>query len=308
MNEKNRQQWLEDRRKGIGGSDAAAVLGCSPWATPLDVYLDKIGEAGPQEETDAMRFGAILEPVIREEYRRRTGFDVMHSSALAFVNEEYQFMRAHLDGIARPKGKASRVLEIKTARSADGWGEEGTDEVPIQYNAQVQHYMAVTGLMVADVAVLIGGSQFRIYTVEADRELHEAMIQREHDFWHDHVLSRVPPDPINADDVAKLFAKDNGEAIEADHELFAAWHDLREARARAKSIDAEIEALENRIKTAMGEAAELRHMGSVLATWKAARDSSRFDSKAFTAAHPELAAQFTKTVAGSRRFLLKEAA
>lgn len=308
MNEKNRQQWLEDRRKGIGGSDAAAVLGCSPWATPLDVYLDKIGEAGPQEETDAMRFGTLLEPVIRDEYRRRTGHEVMHSSALNFVSEEHPFMRASLDGIAKPEGKTSRVLEIKTARSADGWGEEGTDEVPIQYNAQVQHYMAVTGFRTADIAVLIGGSQFRIYTVEADRELHEAMIQCEHDFWYGHVLARVPPEPVNADDVEKLFQKDNGTAIEAGEEIFAVWDDLREARARAKALDAEIEELELRIKTAMGEASELRHMGSVLATWKAARDSSRFDSKAFAAAHHELAAQFTKTVAGSRRFLLKEAA
>lgn len=308
MTTSQRTQWLAERRKGIGGSDAAAVLGCSPWATPMDVYLDKIGEAQDKEETDAMRFGTILEPVIREEYLRRTGHEVMHSTAMSFVSDAHPFMRANLDGIAKPKGSAPRVLEIKTARSADGWGDEGTDEVPIQYNAQVQHYMAVTGLMVADIAVLIGGSQFRIYTVEADKELHEALIQREHDFWHGHVLARVPPDPINADDVAKLFAKDNGAAIEAGDEIFAAWDELRDARARAKALAAEIEALELRIKGAMGEAAELRYRGNVLATWKAARDSSRFDAKAFAAAHPELAAQFSKTTPGSRRFLIKEAA
>lgn len=300
----NREQWLQDRRKGIGGSDAAAVLGVSPWATPLDVYLDKIGE-GEDRQTEAMRFGTLLEPIVRAEYQRRTGFDVRHSPALQFVSEAHPFMRASLDGIAKPQGGASRVLEIKTARSAEGWGDEGTDDIPIHYTAQVQHYMAVTGFEVADVAVLIGGSDFRIYTVAADKDLHEAMIERERSFWHDHVLARVPPEPITLNDAARLFKRDNGGSVEASEEVFLAWDELREARAKAKALEDEIKALETRIKAYMGEAAELTYKGSVLATWKNTKDTARFDTNAFKAAYPETYAEFCKTTPGSRRFLMK---
>lgn len=292
-----RQEWLAARRQGIGGSDAAAILGASRYKTRADVWLDKTGRAPEIEESQPMHWGTVLEPVIRAEYMARTGRDVIQPPMMAC--EEFPWMLANLDGVS-----GDRILEIKTARNDADWGEPGTDDIPLEYSAQVHHYMIVTGLMVADVAVLIGGSDFRIYTIEADRELHQAMIEREREFWH-LVETDTMPDPVDAREVQALFARDNGATVQASEAVYLACQRLKDVRDQLKQTEAEKELLESQIKCAIGEAAAIEIDGMTLATWKAAKDSSKFDSKAFEAAHPDLFKQFLKTTPGSRRFLLK---
>lgn len=292
-----RADWLAARRLGIGGSDAAAILGASRYKTRADVWLDKTGRAPEIEENEPMRWGNILEPVVRAEYSMRTGRDVTQPPMMA--SEHFPWMLANLDGVA-----GDRILEIKTARSDADWGEPGTDEIPLEYTAQVHHYMIVSGLMVADVAVLIGGSDFRIYTVEADRELHQAMIEREREFWR-LVETNTMPEPVDAREVQALFAKDNGQTVQASESVYLACQRLRDIKRDIKSMEEEKDAMEGQIKLAIGEAAVLELDGMPLATWKAAKDSMRFDAKAFEAEQPELFRKYQKTQPGSRRFLLK---
>lgn len=292
-----RADWLEARRKGIGGSDAAAILGASRYKTRADVWLDKTGRAPEIEESAPMHWGTVLEPVIRSEYMACTGRDVIQPPMMQ--SDDFPWMLANLDGVS-----GDRILEIKTARNDADWGEPGTDEIPLEYSAQVHHYMIVTGLAVADVAVLIGGSDFRIYTVEADRELHLAMIDREREFWR-LVETDTMPEPVDAREVQALFAKDNGQTVQASESVYLACQRLKAVKDNLKHLDAEKDLLEGQIKHAIGEAAVIELDGMPLATWKAAKDSQRFDSDAFKAAHPELFAQYLKTVPGSRRFLLK---
>jgi predicted phage-related endonuclease len=154
------------------------------------------------------------------------------------------------------------------------------------------------------VAVLIGGSDFRIYTVEADRDLHLAMIDREREFWR-LVETDTMPEPVDAREVQALFAKDNGRTVQAIEAVYMACQRLKAVKDNLKQIDAEKDLLEGHIKHAIGEAAALELDGMTLATWKAAKDSSLFDTDAFKAAHPELFAQYLKSTPGSRRFLLK---
>jgi len=292
-----RQEWLAARRLGIGGSDAAAILGASRWKTRVDVWLDKTGQAPETVENSAMHWGTVLEPVIREEYSATMGLEVKQPPMMR--SPEHPFMLATVDGIA-----GDRILEIKTARTADGWGEEGTDEVPLEYAAQAHHYMIVTGLPVADIAVLIGGSDFRIYTVRQDRELHEAMIEKEREFWR-MVETMTMPEPVDVRETIALFAKDNGLTIEAS-DTVKEWADrLADVRARIKDMETDKEELEGRIKHYLGAASTLEYNGLVLATWKASKDSHRFDTDAFKKAHPELFSKFQKPIAGSRRFILK---
>lgn len=293
-----RQEWLAARRQGIGGSDAAAILGASRWRTRADVWLDKTGQAPESVENAAMHWGTVLEPVIRKEYEQRTGSLVMLPEMMQ--STAHPFMLANLDGIADGK----KILEIKTARTPDGWGEPGTDEVPLEYAAQVHHYMIVTGYKVADVAVLIGGSDFRIYTVEADKELHQAMIEREREFWH-MVETMTMPEPVDVRETIALFAKDNGATIQATDQV-KEWADrLADIKASLKDMETDKEELEDRIKHFMGAASNLEHNGVLMASWKASKDSSRFDADAFKKAYPELYSKFQKPIAGSRRFILK---
>jgi putative phage-type endonuclease len=193
MNAENREGWLALRRTGIGGSDAPAIMGISPWRTPLEVYFEKIGLAPALEESEPMRWGNLLEPVIRAEYARRTGYTVRYEPNESLPHPKYAFMRASFDGLAFPREAPTRVLQCKASRSADAWGEPGTDEVPEVYNIQVQHEMAVAHSPVADIAVLIAGSDFRIYQVEADRELQEMLIEAEAMFWS-RVQAREEPE------------------------------------------------------------------------------------------------------------------
>lgn len=295
-----REAWLQARRKGIGGSDAAAILGLSPWKSPLQLYLDKRGELESQPDNESMLWGRVLEPVIRQQYAERTGRIVrLHEGIIA--HPSHAFMLANLDGFTDDR----RVLEIKTARSGHDWGEPGTDEIPETYLLQVQHYMAVTGYEVADVAVLIGGSDFRIYEVPADNDLHEMLIDAEAEFWQ-RVVEGNPPDPVNhADMVAKFGRSSIEQAIEASHEELEALAQLKAIRAQIKEAEKIEESAKAILMKAMGEADTLSTNGKVVVTWKMAKPSNRFDAAGFKAAHPELYAQFCRAGEPSRRFMLK---
>lgn len=294
----SREEFLANRRKGIGGSDAAAVLGLSKWKTAYDVFLDKTGQSEPTPDNDAMLWGRLLEPVIRQQYADRTGREVAMPSMLTMADKPY--IVANVDGLCD-----DRVLEIKTARTAKDWGEEGTDEVPMQYFLQCQHYLMVTGKPVADVAVLIGAADFRIYTVEANEKLFGVMQTAYAEFWNNHVLTGNPPDAVSYADAVARFKQSNGQSVEATPEIAATLDALAEASEKVKEAEKVEEALKGKIMTFMGENEALTVNGLTRVSWKTSKAAERFDSKAFKVAHPDLAAEFTKPGAPSRRFLVK---
>lgn len=297
----DRADWLAARRSGIGGSDAAAVLGLSPWRTPLAVYLEKRGEGAESAETEPMRWGTRLEPLVRQEYADRAGEVVRVPDGL-LRHPAHQWMLATIDGVT----DSGRLVEIKTARSAEGWGEPGTDQVPQAYLIQVQHYLAVTALPVADVAVLIGGSDYRQYEVPADRELHEMLIEQEAAFWA-RVQSGEPPEPVNAADAARLWGRASREQrVVATDAVAEAVARLRALKLRRAEMDAEEESARLAVMQALGEADTLVGVdGSVLCTWRAAKPAQRLDGAALKAARPDIYTQFLRAGEPSRRMLIK---
>src|SRR5690606_38224851 len=158
-------EWLALRADGLGGSEIAAGLGLSPWESRFSLWHRKRGEAAPQADNDEMRAGRYLEPAVaamfidaHPEMRvRRAG---------TYRSKARRWQIANPDRIITGSSGQRGVLEIKTARNADGWGEPGTDEVPVYYRAQVLWYLDVLGLSRAHIAVLIGGVDFREYAVE----------------------------------------------------------------------------------------------------------------------------------------------
>lgn len=301
MNIIDREAWLEQRRTGIGGSDAAAVLGMSKWRTPLSVWLDKTGQAIDAGETEPMRWGTLLEPVIRQEYSNRTGRAVMAPGFLR--HPRHGFMVANVDGVTADQ----RLVEIKTARTAEAWGEPGSDQVPDDYLIQVQHYLAVLEFSVADIAVLIGGSDFRIYTVEADPELQEIMIGSEAAFWQS-VVDHVPPAPMSFADAQALYGRHatKDSVAVASQEVLDAIARLRRIRADQAMIQEAEEAEKAVIMAAMGGNDTLVDAaGKIVATWKLSAAPKRLDGKALAAAHPDIYSDFLRNGEPSRRFLLK---
>jgi len=293
-------EWHAERRLGIGGSDVAAVLGISDYKTSYQLWLEKIGDAEPQQETWEMMRGKALEPALRQHYANKTGL-VVSLPVKAMVSEKYPFMRYNPDGLTKEK----RLVEFKTASYSDEWGEEGTDEIPQEYLLQVQHGMIVTGFEVCDVTVSIGGNKPKYYLVEADKFLQEFIIEVEAKFWQ-MVEQRVPPPPSNNDDVARIYNRVNGQSVIATDEISEMLLHLQRAREVLKKYEKEKESAEVAIKNFMGENEVLVNVhGQILATWKQSLGAKRLDSDRLKKEQPLIAAQYTKASEPTRRFLIK---
>lgn len=321
----DRAAWLAQRKSGIGGSDIAAVLGLSPWRSAVDVWLDKTGQA-PDEapaNQDALYWGTVLEDIVAREYAQRTGRCLQRVNA-TLRHPQHDWMIGNIDRAvvaagsrARPSAAgllgAERILECKTtsAYKAGDWaGPDGGDAMPVYYAAQVMWYMAISGLDVADVAVLIGGQRYAVRTVERDDETIRALIERAEGFWRHHVLGGIAPEPTSARDAARLFTRDDGSlrAIDDDDDLVRAVAELRDVRQQIGFAEAREAELTATLKLAIAEHAGLAIDGAPVVTWKAARDSTRTDWEAVAAAlspAAELVAAHTATKPGSRRFLLR---
>jgi putative phage-type endonuclease len=279
----------EERRTGLGGSDAAAALGLSPWQTPYDLWELKTGLAPPLEQTEPMLWGKLLEDIIRAEYGRRTGLEVRPVMDL-MRHPRHAWMFAHIDGRVAQDGRV--ILEVKTARTAQGWGEEETDEVPLNYLTQVHHYLAVTEAEVCDVAVLIGGQDFRLYQVYRDPEIERDLIEGEAAFWK-LVEQRQPPPPVTLQDAVRRWGhfKATGSVVAGEAEI-AAVAVLRALHSQKAEIEQLEEAAKLGLMEAMGEDGLnlVSPDGELLVTW--ALDNGR---KGYSVAARE----------PSRRFIVK---
>ena len=306
---------------GIGGTDIGAILGLSPYKTPLELWSELVsGEPAPKRDLLHLRYGQHNESFIAKEYERASQmFTVEHQPTL--FHKDHGFMFGHIDRFIQDTPDtpavvdgvitANRLLECKTssAFNKNDWGEAGTDQVPPLYLVQCAWYMAITQCEAADLAVLIGNSDFRIFTIERDLELEGLILSHATNFWNEHVLGHTPPQPINAQDTALLFPKEaEGLCVEADEGLLKSIDLYQEVCSKAQTLSDECEKLKLEILNYMGHAEKLTHHGRTLATWKCAKGSTRIDTKALAKAHPEIAASFSNNVIGSRRFLLKGAA
>jgi len=302
-----REAWLRERMTGIGSSDASAVAGVNPWRSPVDVWLEKTGNAPPSDDSDDLGptyWGKRLENLVIEEYRNRTGAAIGHQQALV-RHPTHPFMLATLDAIAVHPTGGPRPLEAKTTRFSRDWGDPESDEVPLHYVFQVQHQLAVTGFSVADIAVLIGGSDFRIYRVARDERIIEALVNVEKEFWQA-VLDRRPPPLRREGDGAKVFPSHiSGLRIEADRERYEAWSALVKTKAEIKSLTKQQEELTLKLQSFMGEAEALVFQGDTLATWRRSAPVRRVDSKKLKREFPDAYAKCLKPSEGGRRFLTK---
>lgn len=298
-----RNEWLEWRRKGIGGSDAAAVVGVNPWRSSMAVYLEKIGELSEPEDNEGMYWGRILEDIIADEFSKRTGFKVRRYNAI-LQHKDYPFMIANIDRVYIKDGHINGILECKTtsAYNKEHWKDL---KIPDAYYIQVQHYLAVTGYQNAYIACLIGGNHFVYKEIKRDDEIINYLIQIESDFW-DRVEKRIPPEPDGSQDAEEILKKlypesKEGSAITLDqHE--ATLMLIEELTKQKKQLEQEIEKYQQLIKADMGEN-EVAYIGNRKVFWKTIT-STRFDSQKFKKEHPNLYVQYSKT-SSYRKFEIK---
>jgi putative phage-type endonuclease len=273
------QDWYERRKKGIGGSDAAAVLGVSPFKSPLRLWMEKRGEVEAEqiENRQAVYWGTMLEKVVAEEYERRTNRHTVETNSVS-VHRSIPWMICNVDRFVNYSGPRL-ILEIKTtgifAFNASDWGADGSAQVPPYYYAQAQHNIAVTDSAQCDMPVLIGGNDYRCYSLPRDEAFISVLIARETEFVR--LLRKgIKPDPINLEDLRILFpAHSPGAHMDADETTAQAWARLANIKVQLNRLKAESREHEYTIKGAMKTAEHLSFNGAKLATWRTGSDGKR---------------------------------
>ena len=189
------------RIQGIGGADASIIEGVNPFKNKVELWEEKTGVRVPPDLSDVekIKWGVLLEDIIAKEYAERTGKRVRNVNR-TYRHKEYPFLQGHID--KKIEGENAGV-EIKNVglRQAKYWNKQP----PIYYEFQVLHYLAITGFDYFDVVALVGGQELMIHTIKRDEERIEKLVQKEVNFWQEHVLKKVPPMPETSGECASLF-------------------------------------------------------------------------------------------------------
>lgn len=304
-----RDDWLEVRRTGIGSSDASAAIGLNPYQSQLELWMHKTGKShqlpsiDPQDDTSPMFWGTLLEPIVAAHYTKRTGRKVRRVNAV-LQHPEHPWMLANVDRevIGSPE---VQLLECKTAgiHGARLW----KDGVPEYVQIQVMHQLAVTGHKAADVAVLIGGQELRIFRIERDEALIGRLMTLERAFW-EQVEQGTPPAGDGSDSAEKalrcLYPNSAGDEVDMcdDPELNATFEALLAAREQLDAAQRLEARLRQHLQSHMGEADRATFACGGNVTWRRSKDGQAFNTSAFVQDHPDLAKTYLTTRAGTRRF------
>lgn len=301
----DKKQWLLNRRSYLGGSEISAIAGLNPYKTAVDIYLEKISDEAPEEITsEAAHFGILLEDIIAKEYARRTNNTVtIHQEVIR--HPEYPFIGANID---RWVNDGEFILECKTTSlmQRDKWGEEGTDSIPEHYLLQCAYYAMICDKPKVDLAVLIGGQNFKLYQYNKNEALENHLLQIAKNFWLNHVEKRIPPQAINLQDINKLYPEANEDSIVADQEIENLFIKLSSLKSQSADIEENIKQTQLQIQNFMGyNSILLDHQNNVLATWKSSKGRTSFDSKTMQKEMPETYEKYLTQGKGYRTFLLK---
>lgn len=245
----------EQRKRYIGSSDAAAVMGLDPYRNPSDVYLEKVQDLEDAELSEAAEIGQVLEDSILDWCAKERGISIVRNQ---FRVHDNGIMSANFDALV--KGNIAEAIECKTAGiltpfDRDEWGEVGTDEIPTRYIIQIQHQMAILPeLQTTWVPVLLGGVGLRMYRVERNAEMIRFLEEVLPEFWEKHVTRKCPPvDPPPTMEVLRRIKRVPSKSVPIDGALVASW----QAAKKVAKDAADAEELSKRaVLAALGDAEE----------------------------------------------------
>lgn len=296
-----------DRSTYLGSSDIAAILGLSPWATPVDVFFAKMGMPKPIDADKQRLFnrGKRMERVILDMLEEERGIEFIAKGA-RYRDPEYPWMAAEIDAEAIIDGEHVNI-ECKSVHpmAAYKFGEEGTDEIDVGYAAQASFGQMVTGRRRTMFAVLVGADNLSVYWLDRDAETIAGIRAKAIDFWTNHVLAKVPPPPIVLEDVYRLMRRDVDIIAEAPEEVCELISRFNAAKQMAKSYSDGADELKFQIGAwLLGEDSmtmptkKPKHVivsgGEPLLT-VAYQEQNRVDSDALRKKHPMIAVECSKT-------------
>lgn len=299
-------EWLEQRKKGIGGSEASMVLGINPWKSKLELWNEKVTQQANIDATKQLMFkiGHTLEPIIAEEYTNETGRKLEERPLK--VHPKYPFVLGNIDREIVGDAKGPGILEIKTKGGYTNWHED----IPLYYQVQLQHYLELYNFKWGSFSILdLGIMRLSIIDIERDDELISKLIKEEIDFW-DHVEKKIPPD-VDKSIACQEFLREKYKVSKditidiSGNEEARKWAEmLREAKRNQKAFDIMETEAKNHLMSMVGNAEKAVGIGYSI-TWKAPKDKEVFDIERFKRDYPDLAKQYIKIDPQSRRFSVR---
>lgn len=298
----DKQEWLSYRKRGIGGSDAGAVCGLNPYQTAIHVYQDKTTVETAEFDNEAMRQGRELEDYVAKRFTEESKLKVRRVNAI-YYNEAHPFMLADVDRMIVGENAG---LECKTASPymADKW-QDGS--IPMSYQLQCHHYMSVCNTDAWYIAVLIYGREFKFYKIQRDEQLIADLIQIEQNFWENHVLRQILPNPDGSKTADSILAEYFKESKEITIPLSGFDDKLnrrQEILTLIEKMDTEKKKIEQELKMYLGDAEQAENE-SYRVSWKAVK-TSRLDEKRLKEEAPQVYEKYQKFIT-SRRFTIKAA-
>lgn len=296
------------RATGIGSSEIGALIGIDPFKDEIDVFTEKVHPLPePEEPSEWQEWGHIMEPAIGQVYCNRTGATIMRPDPGTLRHKVHSFAVSSPDFIRIRESIGERIVEIKNVgtHNREAWGDPGTDDVPEHILVQCQWHMGVWGAPLTDLVPLIGGSDFRIYTIAFEPSLFEGLLTVAERFMVDHVAKGVPP-PLSGSEssgryLARRFPLNNGTMLPRNPDAEALLQALKLRREMKKAMEDGEELLKNQLKAMIGDADGIDE----IATWKK-KASNGIDWKGLAEHLDPPASLITKfTRPGSRVFLPK---
>ncbi len=293
--EEDEKEWLAVRTKGIGGSDIGAICGVSPFSSARQIYFNKTGQyedalkpgAASQER---MHFGHLLEPIVADEYARRTGKKLLEIDA-TFSHKDFPWMRANVDRlIVDDDGKPYGILECKTTSEYNNEEWENGD-ILLSYVYQLNWYLHILDLKYGAFACLVGGNKFYYYEVCRNDELiNDTLIPAAKNFWYNNVLALKEPE-LQATDTE--FANTTYAEVEKNSEITLTGdvenelaRTVFECKAKIKELTAVMEEAQNRLKDRLQEH-EIGYCRDYTVKWSP-RSQTRVDTAVLKKDFPEV--------------------
>lgn len=295
------EEWLANRTKGIGGSDAGAILGLNKYKSPYTLWCEKTGRIHREIDNEQMREGRDLEEYVARRFTEQTGKKV-HKSGYSFQSVKHPCMLANVDRLVVGENAG---LECKTTNALTRTKYDKGD-IPASYYAQCVHYLAVTGLDKWYIAILVMGKGFYVYEINRDENEIQSLIESEEQFWQ-LVETDTPPEVDGTDsttDSLSYIYAGNGEEL-ADFDGMS--NDLQAYLALKESIKSATETkkmYENKFKEKMKDC-NYGYLDDYKLSWKPSERES-VDTKKLKKEFPDVYEQCKKTIT-SRRFLVSKA-
>jgi putative phage-type endonuclease len=249
----DRDGWLAARRRYLTASDAASVLGHSPWRSRLDVWLDKRGEAAPFDESERMRLGRLLEPAILRRYALDTDL-VVHPNDLLHASDAHPWIACTPDAIVMDSGKQAGLAQAKATSSVSSWPD---GQPPIYYQIQAAVEMAVMDAPWDDFPTLIAGADYTCPRVERHAAAEDAILSELHEFWERYVVTGLTPPPASENDMkvwARLVPPVERKIVSLPADAVAAFDAWQSAKATAAAAEKQAKDLQAQLLAMQGDA------------------------------------------------------